>query len=367
MLACLGSLAYPWWRGAAPAPRITFICLMERSRSPSRSVLLCSGGARLTRRSGLRLTAHRFPALSRKSGADACSLGCTDGVTIRMSTPSVGDLSDVVCTLREWQNDASPMQLHPGDLGWFWQYGAEATAAAVRIWSLDGLPLAIGMLDSSEILRLTISPNARRDEALGRQLVADAANPERGVLPAGKVAVEAPNGTLVQELLVEGGWNLDEAWTPLRRDLTEPVEEPGLRVEVVRPEQAPTYTAVHRSSFSSPRLTDELWHAMTAGIPYGDARCLLAYDDHGNAVAEVTVWASGAGKPGLLEPMGVHTDYRGRGFGRAICLAAAAALLDLGASCAVVCTPSSNAAAIATYKSAGFQPLPERHDRSRHA
>ena len=223
------------------------------------------------------------------------------------------------------------------------------------------------MLDSSEILRLTISPDARRDEALARQLFADVAKPERGVLPAGNAAVEAPNGTLVQDLLVEGGWNLDEAWTPLRRDFAEPVQEPGLRIEVVGPEQAPTYTAVHRSSFGSPRFTDELWDAMTAGIPYGDARCLLAYDDHGNAVAEVTVWSSGAGKPGLIEPMGVHADYRGRGHGREICLAAAAALLDLGASSAVVCTPSSNTAAIATYKSAGFQPLPERRDRSRHA
>jgi GNAT superfamily N-acetyltransferase len=289
------------------------------------------------------------------------------GVAIKLSTPNVRGLSDAVRALREWQHDTSPMQLHPGDLGWFWQFGAEATAAAVRTWSRDGHILAVGLRDSPEVLRLTIAPEARRDEGLAQQLVADLAAPERGVLPAGKVSVETPNGALVQDLLLEVGWNADEPWTPLRRDLTEPVKEPDLRIEVIGPEQAPAYTAVHRSSFGSPRFTDELWHTMTTGLPYDDARCLLGYDDHGNAVAEVTVWSAGQGKPGLLEPMGVHAEHRGRGYGKAICVAAAAALQDLGSSSAIVCTPSANAAGVATYESAGFQPLPERRDRSRDA
>jgi len=104
---------------------------------------------------------------------------------------------------------------------------------------------------------------------------------------------------------------------------------------------------------------------MAAGLPYADARCLLAYDDRGNAVAEVTVWSAGPGKPGLLEPMGVHAEHRGRGYGKAICVAAAAALQGLGSSSAIVCTPSANAGAVATYESAGFTPLPQRRDRSR--
>jgi ribosomal protein S18 acetylase RimI-like enzyme len=69
----------------------------------------------------------------------------------------------------------------------------------------------------------------------------------------------------------------------------------------------------------------------------------------------------------LLEPMGVHVDHRGRGYGRMICVAAAAELAKLGSSSALVCTPSSLTAAVATYKSAGFRQLPERLDRSRDA
>lgn len=79
----------------------------------------------------------------------------------------------------------------------------------------------------------------------------------------------------------------------------------------------------------------------------------------------VTVWSAGPGKPGILEPMGVHDDHRGHGYGRAISVAAAAALREMGASSAMVCTPSDNTGAVATYVSAGFEPLPERLDSAR--
>lgn len=217
------------------------------------------------------------------------------------------------------------------------------------------------------MLRLTTAPNAQRNEELARQLVADLTDPEHGVLPTGKVSVEAPVGALVQDLLGEDGWKTDEPWTPLRRDLTEPVQDPGLRIEVIGSERAHVLTAVHRASFGSPRFTDERWHAMAAGLPYADARCLVAYDDQGNAVATVTVWSAGPGKPGVLEPMGVHSEHRGHGYGKAISIAAAAALQELGASSAMVCTPSSNVGAVATSTSAGFAELPERRDRYRDA
>jgi ribosomal protein S18 acetylase RimI-like enzyme len=189
--------------------------------------------------------------------------------------------------------------------------------------------------------------------------------PERGVLIAGKVCVDAPMGVLVQDLLFEDGWTADEPWTLLRRDLTEPVTDPGVRVEVIEPAQAHVRTAVQRASFDRSTFTDERWRAMAAGLPYADARCLVAYDDRGNAVAAVTVWSAGAGKPGLLEPMGLHREHRGHGYGKAITVAAAAALQELGSSSAIVCTPSVNVGAVATYTSAGFQQLPEIRDQQR--
>jgi ribosomal protein S18 acetylase RimI-like enzyme len=284
-------------------------------------------------------------------------------VAIVLGRPGVDGLSEAVGVLREWQYDGAPTQLHPGDLGWFWRFGAETTAAAVRTWSRDGRILAVGLLDGPGLLRLTIAPDVHQDEELARQLVEDAA----GVLPDGKANIEAPVDALVQDLLFEDGWNTDEPWTPLRRDLTEPVADPGVRIEVVGPEQAHVWTVVLRASFDRSTFTDERWHAMAAGSPYADARCLVTYDDQDNAVAAVTVWSAGPGKPGLLEPVGVHRDHRRLGHGTAITVAAAAALQELGSSGAIVCTPSSNVGAVATYESAGFQRRPEVRDRYRDA
>lgn len=288
-------------------------------------------------------------------------------MAIVLGTPGLDGLTEAVGALREWQSDGAAMQLHPGDLGWFWRFGAEATAEAVRTWSRDGRILALGLLDGPALLRLMIAPEAERDEELAQRLAADMAQPERGVLIPGKVYVAAPMGALVQDLLSEDGWNAGEPWTPLRRDLTEPVKDPGLRIEVTGPEQAHVRAAVQRASFDGSTFTDERWHAMAAGLPYADARCLVAYDDQGNAVAAVTVWSAGPGKPGLLEPMGVHREHRGHGYGNAITVAAAAALQELSSSSAIVWTPSSNVGAVATYKSAGFQQLPEVRDRRRDA
>ena len=163
-----------------------------------------------------------------------------------------------------------------------------------------------------------------------------------------------------REVLTGAGWQDDQLWTPLRRDLTTPVEQvpsPGVRIEAIRPERVGDRVAVQRAAFTTSTFTEERWHTMAAGAAYADARCLIAYDDQGDAVAAVTVWSAGPGRPGLLEPMGVHRDHRGQGWGRAITLAAAAALQELGSSSAVVCTPSSNEGAVATYASAGFTPL----------
>jgi ribosomal protein S18 acetylase RimI-like enzyme len=290
---------------------------------------------------------------------------CSRAMAIVLGRPGVDGLVEAVGALREWQYEDAPMQLHPGDVGWFWRFGAEATASAVRTWSRDGQILAVGLLDGPDLVRLTVAPGSERDEELARQLVNDLTGPERGVLGRGKVHVEAPTGALVQDLLGQDGWTTGDPWTPLRRDLAEPVPDPGVRVEVIGPGRAHERAAVQRAAFDSSTFTDERWQAMAAGPPYADARCLVAYDDRGDAVAAVTVWSAGPGKPGLLEPMGVHRDHRGHGFGRAITVAAAAALQQLGSSSAIVCTPSSNGGGVATYRSAGFQERPEVRDRCR--
>ena len=283
-------------------------------------------------------------------------------------TPEVVELDDVVVALNRWQRESAPIQLHPGDLGWHWRLGADLLAGSVRTWSRDGDILATGFLDGPNVFRLTVAPEMWRNDHLAREVVADLSDPEHGVLPAGKASVEVPDGTRIQELLSGGAWSLGESWTPLRFELARSVVQPGLRVEVVdSAEQVSECTAVHRSAWGSAGFTDALWHTMAAGSPFVDARCLLARDDRDVAVATVTVWSAGPGRPGLVEPLGVHVDHRRRGYGAAICVAGAAVLQEMGSSSALVCTPTSLHSAVTTYESAGFTKGPERLDRTREA
>lgn len=292
---------------------------------------------------------------------------CDQHMSIELAQPRPGGLDEVVATLREWQDDAAPFQLHPGDVGWQVRFGAAVTAAAIRTWRRDGAIVAIGELDGNKLMRLAIAPDDQHDDAVARQLAADLTDPRRGVLQGGKVVLEAPPDALLRDLLSADGWVPDESWTPLQRDLEEPVQDPGLRIEVVGPDNVAERTTVQRAAFPRSTFTDERWHTMAAGPAYADAQCLLAYDDRGAAVAAVTVWAAGPGRPGLLEPMGVHRDHRRHGYGRAITVAAAAALQGMGSSSATVCTRTANAAGIATYAAAGFRPLAERRDLCREA
>lgn len=282
-----------------------------------------------------------------------------------IGTPSVPELGRVVAELRRWQHDDAPLQLHPGDVGWFWRFGAETTAGAIRTWQRDGRVVAIGLLDGARLLRLTTAPDMRGDEELARRLVDDVDDPARGVLPGGPADVEAPVGTRVADLLLEAGWADGEPWTPLHLDLAEPLPEPGLRIELVDGRNVETRAALQRASFDGSGFAARDWRTMAGGPPYADARCILGFDGAGDAVAMATVWSAGVGRPGLIEPLGVHRDHRGRGHGRAITLAAAAALRELGSSSAIVCTPTGNVGAVATYRAAGFRPGPERRDRSR--
>ncbi|HEX6339350.1 MAG TPA: hypothetical protein VFZ85_20515 [Jiangellaceae bacterium] len=180
-------------------------------------------------------------------------------MTIVPGSPAVDGLSETVAVLRDWQDDGSVRRRRPLRSG----PGA----------GTDGI-LAVGLLDGPKLLRLTIAPDAHHDEELAHRLVEDVTEPERAVLPEGQVNVEAPLGVLVRDLLSEAGWNADDPWTPLRRDLTKPVKHPGVRIEMIGPEQA---------------------HVRT-----------------------------GPGKRGLLESMGVHKEHRGSGYGKPITVAAAA-------------------------------------------
>lgn len=293
-------------------------------------------------------------------------LGRPMSITMQLATRD--SLGEIVEEVADWQHAGGPVQLHPGDLGWNWRLGEQELAEAVRVWTRDGQILAVGMVDDTTgLIRMGIAPSVDDDDAFAAQMLADLSDPGQGVLPGGAKVVEARFGAAFQSLLHRSGWVADEPWTPLSRELIAQVENCGLRVEVIdahniRDRIVQDRVAVQRAMFANSTFTLERWRTMAAAPPYRRARCLVGYDRDGDAVATVTVWSAGEGRPGLLEPLGVHRDHRGHGYGRAITVAAAAALQEMGSSSATVCTPSSNAGGVATYVSAGFQKLPDIAD-----
>ncbi|MFZ1485956.1 GNAT family N-acetyltransferase [Nostocoides sp.] len=296
-------------------------------------------------------------------------------MSIVLGTPGGNELESLAATLAAWQQDGGPIQLHPGDLGWYSMRGPEATARALRAWSRDGELIALGLLDGPDgLLRLAVDPKLRSDESVARQLCSDISDPARGVLPDGEAIVEARGAVTLQHLLLTRGWQFDQPWTPMHRDLAAPVPDthvtwPGLRVEVIGPDRAEAWMEVHWSAFKGTPFGEAErrgvldWRATMMDGPFAErGRCLAAFDPDGRAVAIAGVWSSGRGRPGLVEPMGVHRDHRGKGYGAAVSEAAAAILGEMGSSSAMVCAETSNVGAVATYTAAGFTALPPESD-----
>lgn len=292
-------------------------------------------------------------------------------VDIVLRTPAADELRSLASTLSTFQRDNGPIQLHPGDLGWFSMRGAEATAQALRAWFCGDTLLALGLLDGPDgLLRLGIDPDQLDNEALARQVSADITDPDRGGLPAGEAVVEARGASALQRVMLADGWQLDEPWTPLHCDLNDPVPDTlvtqtGLRVDTIGPNRAAAWMEVHWSAFRGTAFGEteraevvDWWTTMMDGPFAEQGRSVAALDSEGRMVAIAGVWSAGRGRPGLIEPMGTHRDHRGKGYGAAICQAAASTLREMGASSAIVCAESSNVGAVATYASAGFTPHP---------
>jgi len=285
-------------------------------------------------------------------------------MAIEMSTPTAHDLPGVLTALAGWQQDGRSVQLHPGDIGWNERFGAEFSLGTLRTWARGGELVAVGLIDSPELVRLGMDPGLLEDPAVAEQIADDLSDPARGALPQGRVCVEARLGGALADLLVSRGWQPDAPWSPLSRDLSGPVEEHGLEIVAVGEDRARDWVTVEAGAFENSTSTFERWQALAAGPAYANARTLVGYAD-GTPVASTIVWSAGRGRPGLLEPLGVHRDHRGHGYGRAISLAAAAALQEMGSSSATVATPSSNVGAMATYGAAGYRALPEVRDLRR--
>lgn len=294
-----------------------------------------------------------------------------------LRTPSPTELAEVAEVVASWQRDVGALRLHPGDIGWFSMRGAESTAAALRTWTRDGDVVAVGLLDGPDLLRLALRPDLADDEGLAGEMATDIATPAAGILGEGEAYLEARGLDALTRELQRHGWVLDEPWTSLRQDLSAGAEgsalaASGLRVVEVAPDGYGEWGRVHWSAFKGTPFGDperdqvEDWLQTMSTGPLGHRLTLLSAADPAEEVVAVAgVWTAGEGRPGLIEPLGVHADHRGKGYGVSICQAAASTLQRLGCSSAAVCTESSNRGAVAAYLAAGFRTVAEVRDLTR--
>lgn len=283
---------------------------------------------------------------------------------ITLTTPTMAQLAGIAETLGAWQTPEWVGFLHPGDLGWHSTAGAERVAADLRCWSDAGRVLAIGMFDGDGLLRLAMAPTALGDDDLARGIAADLAGDR--LLPPGAATLEARGAHALRDHLRAAGWEPGDAWTALQLDLEAPIPEAragvDLRIAEVGPDEAEAWAAVHWSAFrgtvpSAEELRKHVgrWTGIAAG-PFGRlARHLIGYDRADAPVAATTVWSAGVGRTGLIEPLGVHSDHRGHGYGREMTLAGARALRRLGAATAGIAAEQANPGALNTYLAAGFR------------
>lgn len=298
-------------------------------------------------------------------------------MTFACFTPRPKDLVGVTRLLSLWQTDPWPGHLHPGDLGWHSSVGVNQIAQDLRIWEQEREPVAVGMLDGSEVIRLAVAPAVAEDIAVAACIARDLQSEEADLFAGGVDVVEARGATALRAALANAGWVDDEPWIPMSLELAAPLDlarlhAASLRVVEAGPEAAGDWTSVHWSSFKGTPYEDDArarfiarWTEIMTG-PFAElAHSLVAYDSDGAPVAVTTVWSAGRGRPGLVEPMGVNRDHHGKGYGVAITLAGAHILKRLGASSVVVAAEASNPAALATYRSAGFSSFGEVTDLKR--
>lgn len=261
----------------------------------------------------------------------------------------VGELLDRLAT---WEAPGGHVTgLHVGDVGWQLRNDDDALAGTIQSWWRDGMLVAAALLEGPTA-RPQVAPGCLADVEVCGALaeVIDAT-------PHDEAWSDAQPGSMLRTLLVGRGWTLDsDFWTALHLDLDghEPIP-----VDRVRPtgSDVAARVDVQFHGFDRSTFTEQAWHRMAAGPGFDPALDLVAWDHDGVPVAVTTAWSAGPGRCGILEPVATHREHRRGGHGRRVVQAAFNALAAAGASGVSVCTPGTNAAALALYTSAGMRPI----------
>ncbi|MGW5051677.1 GNAT family N-acetyltransferase [Actinokineospora sp. NPDC004072] len=244
-----------------------------------------------------------------------------------------------------------PGDWHIGDLAWQrTQHTGREPEWPTALWERDGEVVAWGWVHLPGHLALATADPALADEVLA--WFAETAT-------AARRTVTTADPRLAEALERNGYTRTDDPANIYHRrdlaDLPEPVLPPGYTVQ---PSTDVTQrVAVHRVVWHPSRVTEESYRNVMATWPYRPELDWVAVAPDGAYAANCLIWLDERNRVGELEPVGTHPDHRGRGLGRAVCLAAMHALRDHGADTAVVYpvdSPPAHPGALALYRGLGF-------------
>jgi GNAT superfamily N-acetyltransferase len=252
--------------------------------------------------------------------------------------------------------------LHVGDVAWERSValGQEHTWRT-SLWEDEGQVVAWGWVELPGQLLMVVDP-ARPDAAT--QVVAwfrETATAEQ--LSCGTLETEQH----LAEPLTTAGFRPDDQapfFTHHRHsldDLRTPVVPDGFRVRHARPDEVGKRAAVHRAAWSDwgpSKMTNEDMAAVMSCWPYRSELDWVVEGPDGDFVATALIWLDEVHGCGLVEPVGCAPEYRRRGLGQAVNLAALHALRETGAVEALVCPRGDDGypKARALYQSIGFKP-----------
>ena len=274
------------------------------------------------------------------------------------------DLPVAVATLRAWESAGGyPGGLHAGDVGWHARLPDDQLDGTLEAYVRNGEWVAFALVEPG-LVRPRLSPTQVFDAEVA-QAVAEAVDAVEG----DEVFSDADPGTPFRAALAARGWGTEpESWVCLYRPLTaadarfdDPLTAPTSTSGVPDDAAVAERVAVQRSAFAGSTFTVEAWRRMAAAPAFDPSLDLLRRTPSGEPAAACTAWSSRPGACAILEPVGTHSDHQGRGHGKAVVLAAVAALAKAGASGVCVHTPTDNAAAVAAYVSCGLRPVSYDH------
>ena len=172
--------------------------------------------------------------------------------------------------------------------------GPAGSPMLLRVWTAGDTTVAIGFVDEASLIRMALAPPADHDEDLAQALVGDLEDPTQARLHGSRSSSKPASGRHSARCSRSHGWVDSDPWTPLVRDLSDPVEGTDLRVEVVgddRVEQDRWRCRVgvfERSTFTAGR-----WRRCRSRRHTEGWRCLRVVRRTGQRCCCGHVWAAG--------------------------------------------------------------------------